>query len=76
MHTIGMGSSEQQCLPIIEHLNGSSSMSQRPFDVELCVGLIRRLGKHIGTRVFSKYQEEVQDYEKVLLRWKVSSLSG
>ena len=28
---------ESNVLPIIEHLNGSSSMSQRPFDVELCM---------------------------------------
>ena len=28
---------ESNVLPIIEHLNGSSSMAQRPFDVELCM---------------------------------------
>ena len=28
---------ESNVLPIIEHLNGSSSMTQRPFDVELCM---------------------------------------
>ena len=28
---------ESNVLPIIEHLNGSSAMSQRPFDVELCM---------------------------------------
>lgn len=28
---------ESNVLPIIEHLNGSSLMSQRPFDVELCM---------------------------------------
>ena len=28
---------ESNVLPIIEHLNGSSTMSQRPFDVELCM---------------------------------------
>ena len=28
---------ESNVIPIIEHLNGSSSMSQRPFDVELCM---------------------------------------
>ena len=28
---------ESNVLPIIEHLNGSNSMSQRPFDVELCM---------------------------------------
>ena len=28
---------ESNVLPIIEHLNGSSSMSQRSFDVELCM---------------------------------------
>ena len=28
---------ESNVLPIIEHLYGSSSMSQRPFDVELCM---------------------------------------
>ncbi|MCH2639707.1 MAG: S8/S53 family peptidase [Candidatus Thalassarchaeum sp.] len=28
---------ESNVLPIIEHLNGSSSMSQRPFDVVLCM---------------------------------------
>tara|TARA_B100000941_G_scaffold165633_1_gene117906 strand:+ start:523 stop:1737 length:1215 start_codon:yes stop_codon:yes gene_type:complete len=28
---------ESNVLPIIEHLNGSSSMSQRPLDVEICM---------------------------------------
>jgi len=28
---------ESNVLPIIEHLNGSSSMAQRPFDVQLCM---------------------------------------
>ena len=28
---------ESNVLPIIEHLNGSASMSERPFDVELCM---------------------------------------
>ena len=38
VHTSRMGVvNESNVIPIIEHLNGSSAMSQRPFDVELCM---------------------------------------
>ena len=56
---------ESNVLPIIEHLNGSSSMAQRPFDVELCMESNQEIGKHIGTRVFSSnIKKRFQDYEE------------